>query len=151
MAEPPMVLDREEASVTDEEIIALFDRSTTVAVVGASENPEKPSNRIPGILVEAGFTMIPVNPTAQEIHGQKVYASLEDIPVHVDIVDVFRPPAEAPGIAASAETIGANTLWLQQGITSGPAKEIAEASGLVYVEDLCIGATVNRLGYSKKP
>ncbi len=136
--------------MTDEEIIALFDRSKTVAVVGASENPEKPSNKIPKILLDAGFTMIPVNPTAQEIHGQKVYASLEDIPVHVDIVDVFRPPAEAPGVAESAVTIGANTLWLQMGITSEHAKEIAEGNGLDYVEDLCIGATVNRLGYSKK-
>ena len=135
--------------MTDEEIIALFDRSTTVAVVGASENPDKPSHRIPAILLEAGFTMIPVNPTAQEILGQKVYASLEDVPVHIDIVDVFRPPAEAPEIAISAETVGADTLWLQQGITSDRAKEIAEASGLVYVEDLCIGATVKRLGYSK--
>ena len=136
--------------VTDEEIIALFDRSTTIAVVGASENPDKPSHKIPAILLEAGFTMIPVHPTAQEILGQKVYPSLEDVPVHIDIVDVFRPPAEAPAIAASAETVGANTLWLQLGITSEPAKEIAEASGLTYVEDLCIGATVKRLGYSKK-
>ena len=135
--------------MTDEEIIALFDRSTTVAVVGASENPDKPSHRIPAILLEAGFTMIPVNPTAQEILGQKVYASLEDVPVHIDIVDVFRPPAEAPAIAASAETVGADTLWLQLGITSDEAKAIAEASGLTYVEDLCIGATVKRLGYSK--
>lgn len=135
--------------MTDEEITALFDRSTTVAVVGASENPDKPSHKIPAILLEAGFTMIPVHPTAQEILGQKVYPSLEEVPVHIDIVDVFRPPAEAPGIAESAETVGANTLWLQLGITSEPAKEIAEASGLTYVEDLCIGATVKRLGYSK--
>jgi predicted CoA-binding protein len=136
--------------VTDEEIIALFDRSTTVAVVGASENPEKPSNAIPRILLEAGFTMIPVNPKATEIHGQKVYASLEDVPVHVDIVDVFRPAGEAPDIAASAEAIGADTLWLQQDITSEEARQIAEGAGLDYVEDLCIGATVKRLRYSKE-
>ena len=135
--------------MTDEEIIALFDRSTTVAVVGASTDPEKPSNAIPRILLDAGFTMIPVNPTATEIHGQQVYGSLEDVPVPVDIVDVFRPPAEAPGVAEGAVTIGANTLWLQMGITSEQAKEIAEGNGLDYVEDLCIGATVKRLGYSK--
>jgi predicted CoA-binding protein len=136
--------------VTDEEIIALFDRSTTIAVVGASENPDKPSNAIPGILLDAGFTMIPVNPTATEIQGQKVYANLEDVPVHVDIVDVFRPSGEAAGIAESATRIGADTLWLQQGITSEEAKEAAEGAGLDYVEDLCIGATVKRLRYSKQ-
>ena len=135
--------------MTDEELIALFDRSTTVAVVGASTDPEKPSNAIPRILLEAGFTMIPVNPTATEIHGQEVYASLEDVPVPIDIVDVFRPSAEAAGIAESAATVGAKTLWLQQGITSEAAKGIAEDAGLDYVEDLCIGATVKRLGYSK--
>lgn len=145
MTGPPF----EEPPVTDEEIIALLDRSTTVAVVGASTDPEKPSNAIPRILLEAGFTMIPVNPKATEILGQEVYASLEDIPVHVDVVDVFRPPAEAPAIAESAVAIGADTLWLQQGITSEEAKEIAEGAGLDYVEDLCIGATVKRLRYSK--
>lgn len=136
--------------MTDDEIIALLDRSTTVAVVGASENTEKPANAIPRILLEAGFTMIPVNPTATEIHGQKVYASLEDVPVPVDIVDVFRPSDEAPGIAESAAAIGAKTLWLQQGITSEEARRTAEAAGLDYVEDLCIGATIKRLGYSKQ-
>lgn len=136
--------------MTDEELIALFDRSTTVAVVGASTDPEKPSHAIPRILLEAGFTMIPVNPSATEILGQQVYASLEDVPVPVDIVDVFRPPAEAPAIAESAVAIGAKTLWLQMGITSERAKEVAEGAGLEYVEDLCIGATIKRLDYSKR-
>jgi predicted CoA-binding protein len=93
--------------------------------------------------------VIPVHPTAVEIQGRTAYPSLEEVPVHVDIVDVFRPPAEAAGIAGEAETIGANTLWLQLGITSEPARRIAEASGLTYLEDLCIGATVQRLGIHK--
>ena len=82
--------------MTDEEIIALFDRSKTVAVVGASENPEKPSNKIPKILLDAGFTMIPVNPTAQEIHGQKVYASLEDIRCTSTSSTSFARPPKRP-------------------------------------------------------
>lgn len=127
----------------------LLEASTTIAVVGASSNEKKAANRIPRWLLKAGFTVIPVNPNADEILGQKVYRSLADIPVPVDIVDVFRPSEEAAGVAEQAAAIGAKTLWLQLGITSDEAREIATAAGMNFVEDNCLGVTVNELGITK--
>lgn len=123
--------------------------STTIAVVGASANEKKAANRIPRWLFNAGFTVIPVNPTADEILGQKVYRSLAEIPVPVDIVDVFRPSEEAAGVAEQAVAIGAKTLWLQLGITSKEARTIATNAGMNFVEDNCLGVTVNELGITK--
>jgi predicted CoA-binding protein len=90
--------------------------------------------------------VIPVHPRAAEILGRKAYASLADIPVPVDIVDVFRPADETPEVARGAVAIGAKTLWLQLGIASDEARAIADEGGLTYLEDICIGATTMRLG-----
>lgn len=127
----------------------ILKKSTTIAVVGASSNEKKAANRIPRWLLNAGFTVIPVNPSAEEILGQKVYKSLADIPVPVDIVDVFRPSEEAAGVAEQAAAIGAKTLWLQMGITSDEARSVAEKAGMNFVEDNCLGVTVNELGITK--
>ncbi len=129
----------------DEALKALLEDSRTIAVVGASTDPSKASQRIPATLIDYGFTVIPVHPSADEILGQKVYRTLADIPVPVDIVDVFRPAEEAPDIARQAAEIGASALWLQLGIISGEAAEIAEAADMDYVEDRCIGSTSRRL------
>ncbi len=129
----------------DEELRALLRRSRRVAVVGMSTHPEKAASRIPAILIQRGFDVVPVHPTAPEIQGRTAYPTLEDVPGHIDLVDVFRPPAEAAGVAESAVTVGANALWLQLGISSAPARRIADASGLDYIEDLCLGAEVQRL------
>ena len=101
---------------------------------------------MPRFLIDAGDTVIPVRPGADEILGQTTYRTLADIPAPVDIVDVFRPAAEAPELARQATAIGAGTLWLQLGITSPEAKQLAEQAGLTYLEDICIGATTRRLG-----
>ncbi|MCP2266914.1 hypothetical protein APR03_004284 [Promicromonospora thailandica] len=130
----------------DEDFKTLLDATQTVAVVGLSTHPEKPSVEVAKILLAAGYDVIPVHPTATEILGRKAYATLADIPVPVDVVDVFRPSGEAPEIARQAVEIGAGTLWLQLGLTSGEARDTAEAAGLRYVEDICIGATTLRLG-----
>jgi uncharacterized protein len=130
----------------DKELRELLEGVTTIAVVGASTNPEKASNQVPRFLIDAGYTVIPVHPKADEILGQTAYPSLADIPVPVDIVDVFRPAAEAPELARQAAAIGAGTLWLQLGITSPEARQVAEQAGLTYLEDICIGATTRRLG-----
>ena len=135
--------------MTDEQLVELLQHATTIAVVGMSTDPDKAAGRVPRELIERGFTVLPVHPTATEIAGQTAYTTLEDVPVHIDIVDVFRPPAEAAGIAGEAVTVGANAVWLQQGVMSLPARRIAEASGLDYVEDLCIGQTVRRLDIRK--
>ncbi|MEU4666395.1 CoA-binding protein [Amycolatopsis sp. NPDC023774] len=117
-----------------EEILA---NATTIAVVGLSRDPAKAAHGVPAALQAHGFRIIPVHPSATELLGEKVYRSLKDIPEPVDLVDVFRPAAEAPGIAADAVAIGAKALWLQQGIVSAEAKRIAEEGGLEYVENRC--------------
>lgn len=87
----------------------------------------------------AGFRIIPVNPHVETVLGEKSYASLTDVPFSVEVVNVFRPSADAPAIAKAAVAIGAKALWLQQGIVSDEARRIAEAAGMLYVEDRCIG------------
>lgn len=135
----------------DDALKSLLESSRTVAVVGLSTDPGKASHQVARMLVRAGYEVIPVHPTATEILGRPAYASLAEIPVPVDIVDVFRPAAEAPRFAREAVAIGARTLWLQLGIASGEARAIAEDAGLQYVEDTCIGATTQRLGNRAAP
>lgn len=112
--------------------------ATTIAVVGASRDPDKDAGAVPAVMQAHGFRIIPVNPYADELFGERVYRSLAEIPVHVDIVDVFRPAAEAPEVARQAAAIGAGALWLQQDIASAEARAIAEGAGMEYVEDRCI-------------
>lgn len=123
----------------------LLTQAKTIAVVGFSADPSKPSHRAPMELVRRGWNVIPVNPTVGEIAGMKSYPTLADVPVPVDLVDVFRPSAEAAGIARQAAAIGAKTLWLQLGITSSEARDIAAAAGMAFVEDTCAGATAAKL------
>jgi predicted CoA-binding protein len=130
----------------DKSLKSLLDTALTVAVVGLSTNPDKPSVAVAKVLLDAGYDVIPVHPTATEILGRKAYPALADIPVPVDIVDVFRPSREAPGVARQAVDIAANTLWLQLGVTSDEARETAEDAGLRFIEDACIGETTLRLG-----
>jgi len=110
----------------------------TIAVVGASKDPTKPGATIPMALQRHGFRIIPVNPTADVLFGQRVYKSLADIPERVDVVNVFRPADEAPAITEQAVAIGARAVWLQTGLTSADARRIAAAAGLDFVEDHCI-------------
>jgi len=110
----------------------------TIAVVGASKDPTKPGSTIPTEMQRHGFRIIPVNPTAETLFGERVYKTLEAIPEPVDLVNVFRPADEAPAIARQAVAIGAKALWLQTGIASDEARTIAEAGGLAFVEDRCI-------------
>jgi predicted CoA-binding protein len=113
--------------------------SEVIAVVGASRDPNKAAHNIPKQLQGAGFRIVPVNPHADELFGQKAYRTLENIPFPIDMVLVFRPSPDAPPIAKSAVAIGAKALWLQQGIASPDARRIAREGGLGYVEDECAG------------
>lgn len=135
--------------MTDQRLGELLNEATTIAVVGASRHEKKAAHRIPRRLLKAGFTVIPVNPLADEILGQKAYRSLAEIPVPVDIVDVFRPSEEAAGVAEQAAAIGAKTLWLQMEITSDEARDIATAAGMNFVEDTCIGVTTAEFDIQK--
>ena len=92
---------------------------------------------MPAGLQRRGFRIIPINPFADELFGERVYRSLSEVPVTIDIVDVFRPAADAPEIARQAVAVGAKALWLQLDIRSDEARRIAEAAGLDYVEDEC--------------
>jgi uncharacterized protein len=111
----------------------------SIAVVGLSRDPSKAAYAIPARLQRAGFRIIPVNPFVDTLLGEKSYASLADVPFSVEVVLVFRPSEEAAAVAKAAVGIGAKALWLQQGIVSAEARQIAEAAGMLYVEDRCMG------------
>jgi predicted CoA-binding protein len=109
----------------------------TIAVVGASRDPRKPGGSVPYGLQQRGFRVIPINPYADELFGERVYRSLAEVPEPIDLVDVFRPAADAPEIARQAVAAGARALWLQLDIRSAEARAIAQGAGLDYVEDAC--------------
>jgi predicted CoA-binding protein len=128
-----------EKYVASGDAVAQILRGTkTIAVVGLSSNPMRASYGVAEYLKTAGYRIIPVNPNETEVLGEKAYSRLEDIPVQVDIVDVFRRAEEVPAVAESAIRIGAKVLWMQLGIENGGAAEKARAAGLVAVEDACL-------------
>jgi predicted CoA-binding protein len=122
----------------------------TIAMVGASSKPDKPSYEIMKRLLDAGYHVIPVNPRETEVHGQKAVASLGDIQEKVDIVDVFRRSEDTPAIADEAVKLGAKVLWLQLGVSNEDAAIRAIDGGLEVVMDKCIGATHRALHIPKK-
>jgi Predicted CoA-binding protein len=103
-----------------------------------SDKPDRISYMVSEAMMAKGYTIIPVNPNANEILGQKSYATLKDIPVSVDIVNVFRRPEHTPPVAEEAAAIGAKTLWLQLGIANEEAADIASAAGMNVIMDRCI-------------
>jgi uncharacterized protein len=135
---------------SDPELKQLLTDATTIAMVGASANPDKESYGIMQKLQRAGYRVIPVNPGETDILGERSYPSLVDIPERIDIVDVFRRAEDTPAIADDAVTIGAKVLWLQTGIASEDAAARAKAGGLTVVMDACIGATHTLLRVPKK-
>jgi len=115
----------------------ILEQATTIAVVGASRDPNKAGGSVPAGLQQRGFRIIPINPFADQLFGERVYRSLSEVPVKIDIVDVFRPATDAPEIARQAVAAGAKALWLQLDIRSDEARRIAEAAGLDFVQDEC--------------
>ena len=116
----------------------ILEAASTIAVVGLSTSPFKDAQRIPAAMQAMGYRVIGVHPTATELLGEQAYQSLRDIPERVDLVNVFRPAAEAAGVVRQAAEIGAEAVWLQLGIRSAEAARIAAAAGMAYVEDRCI-------------
>jgi predicted CoA-binding protein len=135
---------------TDDELRTLLTSATTIAMVGASANPEKPSHGIMKALLAAGYRVFPVNPKEPEVLGQKAYASLAEVPQPIDIVDVFRKAEDTPAIADEAIAIGAKALWLQKGISNDDTAARAKAGGLTVIMDKCIGATHRALAIPRK-
>jgi predicted CoA-binding protein len=134
-----------------ERLARIYAEADTIAVVGASADPAKPAHRIPRYLQEQGYRILPVNPRGGELFGEPVARSVVEVQGPVDVVDVFRPAAEAPRIAREAVQIGAKVLWLQLGIESQEARQVAEAAGLTVVMDRCIGETHAELGLGPGP
>ena len=136
---------------SDAVITRLLIDASTIAMVGASSNPEKASYSIMQKLQRAGYRVVPVNPHETMVLGECAYASLLDVPERVDIVDVFRRAEDTPPIADDAVKIGARALWLQTGIVSEEAAARAAAGGLLVVMDACIAATHTFLRIPIKP
>src|SRR3989442_5806984 len=113
----------------------ILEGSKVIAVVGASRDPNKAGGSVPVGLQQRGFRIIPINPYAGTLFGERVYRSLLDVPERIDIVDVFRPAADAPEIARQAVAVGAKALWLQLDIRSDEARRMAEAGGVRYLGD----------------
>lgn len=119
-------------------ILAILRSARTVAIVGLSKDPLRPSNFIGFYLQRHGYTIVPVNPRETEILGERSYPGLTAIPFPVDVVDVFRRPDAVPDIAREAVAIGAKALWLQFGVISPDGATIAEDAGLDVVMDRCV-------------
>lgn len=130
---------------TDDELRTIYGETTTIVVVGASSDPDKPAHTIPAYLQSQGFRIIPVSPKGGELFGEAVVPSLADVGEAIDVVDVFRPGSEAPDIAKDAAKLGAKVLWLQEGIASDEAATIAKDAGMKVVMDRCMGETHRRL------
>ena|SRR5665213_846023 len=110
----------------------------TIAVVGLSGNPMRPSNGVTEYMRRAGYRIIPVNPNETEVLGEPSYARLEDVPEKIDIVDVFRRSEHVAGIVESAIRIGAKVVWMQEGVIDEAAATRARSAGLDVVMDKCI-------------
>jgi len=117
----------------------------TIASVGLSSNPEKESFWIVKYLQDQGYRIIPINPTADEILGEKAYPDLESVPEKIDVVQVFRKPEDVPPVVDSAIQVGAKVVWMQEGIVHKEAAQKAREAGLQVVMDACMRATHRRL------
>ncbi|MDX1377784.1 MAG: CoA-binding protein [Anaerolineales bacterium] len=129
----------------------VLESANTVASVGVSSNMEKESHWVVKYLKEKGYKIIPVNPTASEILGEKAYPSLSDIPDKVDIVQIFRKSEDVPPIVEEAIKIGAKVVWMQEGIVNKEAGQAAHEAGLFVVMDTCMRAAHQWLKIGPKP
>lgn len=134
-------------ALEDRELRALLGEARTIAVVGLSSKPDRPSNGVAAYLKDHGYRIVPVNPNETEVLGERAYPSLRHLPedMHVDVVNVFRRPEETPDVARDAVAIGARVLWLQAGIVNEEAHRVASDGGLEVIMGVCIRSTIRRL------
>jgi len=119
---------------------------TSIAIVGLSPKEDRPSNMVARYLIDAGYTIYPVNPGQKEIFGKACYPDLLSIPNKVDVVNIFRRPEDVPPIVDDAVAIGAQAVWMQQGISSDSGADVARSNGLFVVMDRCIKIDHSALG-----
>src|ERR1700749_1655600 len=119
-------------------ITHLLASSKNIAVVGLSSRPERASHHVAQYLQSVGYKIFPVNPGETEVHGEKVYARLEDVPAKIDIVDLFRKSSAVPDVVESAIAIGARAVWMQEGVINEAAAQKAREAGLTVVMEHCI-------------
>lgn len=133
------------------DIAQILQSVKTIALVGASDNPSRPSYGVMAYLLAQGYDVIPVSPklAGKSVLGQQAVGSLKEIGKHVDMVDVFRNPDAAYGVAQEAIEIGADVLWLQIGVINGEAAVLAQDAGLKVVMDRCPKIEIPRLGLHK--
>lgn len=128
----------------DADIKNLLENTKTIAVVGWSNKPRRPSNEVAAMLESVGYEIYRVNPTISDA-DVPVYASLADVPVPIDVVDIFRRPEDVPEVVEAAIQVGAKAVWMQLGIVNEEAAQRAEEAGLTVVMDRCLKIEHNRL------
>ena len=121
-------------------------RTRTIAVIGASRDPMKSAHSVPAMLQREGYRIIPVNPHADELFGERVHRTLATVDEPIDLVDVFRRPEHTPDVARSAAASGAGALWLQLGVVNWEAAQIAHEAGMPVVIDRCTAIEHRRIG-----
>jgi predicted CoA-binding protein len=126
------------AEAATDPILEVLKKYKTVAVVGLSSNPMRPSYGVSEYMKAAGHRIIPVNPNETEVLGEKSYARLEDVPETIEIVNIFRRAEEIPAVVESAIRVGAKVVWMQLDLENETAAERARAAGLIVVEDACL-------------
>lgn len=136
---------------SDADIKALLEGARTIALVGASDRPDRPSYRVMAMLQEHGYRVIPVNPqiTGEHLHGEFVFRELAQIGEPIDIVDIFRRPLAAGEAVDEAIAVGAKAVWMQLGVINQDAAARAEAAGLKVVMDRCPAIEIPRLDVAK--
>jgi predicted CoA-binding protein len=117
---------------------SLLQNTRTIAVVGLSQNPSRPSYGVAKAMQGYGFRVIPVHPAIAEVLGEKAYARLADVPEHIDLVDVFRSAKFIDGVVDECLALGLKAIWIQEGIVNEPAAARAQAGGMTVIMDRCI-------------
>jgi len=133
-----------------EKMQRVLSTAQTIAVVGHSDKPSRTSYQIADYLRAQGYKVIPVNPTIDEVNGDKSYASLQDVPDHIDIVNVFRRSEHVAGVVEDAIAVGADAIWTQLGVIDTAARDKALSKGLAVAMNLCIKVEHARLGIQQK-
>lgn len=132
-----------------DDIEKIVRESKTIAVVGLSPNPQRPSHDVARYLQQQGYRIIPVNPNISQVLGEKSYSDLSSIPEHIDVVDIFRRSEEVPPIVEEAIKVKAGAIWMQEGVIHEGAAEKARRAGLRVVMDKCLLKEHRRLSPPK--